>query len=216
MKKYPVVAVAVALVAAVILTAPLDARAPIPNHLPTVKAARALYTSLNGPLRAYCIVNKTAWDLRSEGAGSFFKDSGSAYLQRSLDIVIYKPAGETFDILGDSENTATPQWGRTSPTGFGDVAKWRAPIDPATLSICGAILPPVEPPVEPPVPPTSDLAKLTVRVTALEQQVTQLTNRVLSLEQQQYRVKGNTVIAWGHSHAVDMPVTIVIPSRNAR
>lgn len=122
----------------------------IPNHLDVVQAARTYYAAYAGPQRAYLIVNKVAWDLRAEGAGMFFKDSGTAYLQRSLDIVIYKPAGETFDILGSAETDAVPQWNRTAPTGFGDVARWRQAVDPATI--------------EHPDPPDD----LTARVEALE------------------------------------------------
>ena len=114
---------------------------PIPNHKDVVTAARAKYAHLTGTERAYYIVNQVAWDLRLEGAGSFFKNSGTHYNgpygPRSIDIVIYKhraedPAGKgaTFDILGDAEGSAVPQWGRTSPTGFGDVTVWRAPVEP--------------------------------------------------------------------------------------
>lgn len=111
---------------------PIEPEEPvaIPNHLDVVKAARVKYNSLSGAERAGNIVNQVAWDLRGEGAGTFYKNSGDNYNDRSLDVIIYKPNGETFDILGDAEGAANPQWGRTQPTGFGDVAKWRAATDP--------------------------------------------------------------------------------------
>lgn len=114
---------------------------PIPDHKSVVVAARAKYAHLSGPERAYHIVNQVAWDLRAEGAGSYFKNSGThfsgPYGPRSIDILIYKnrpgdPAGKgaTFDILGDAEDKAVPQWVRTTPTGYGDVGVWRAPVTP--------------------------------------------------------------------------------------
>lgn len=194
--------------------------AEIPNHKSTVVTARIFYAALSGPQRAFCIGNKVAYDLRGEGAGTFFKDSGQGYLQRSLDVLIYKPKGETFDILGNAENTADPQWGRTKPSGFGDVAKWRPAVDPATLSVCGSVTPP-DPPVDPPVPP-SDLTALTARVTALEAkssaqgvsidllkgEVATLTGRVVALEQKPPAPGGctpqvvSTTVSAFHSHKV--------------
>lgn len=115
--------------------------AQIPNHLSTVTAARNKYSDLSGPKRAYCIVTQVAWDLRSEGAGTFFKSSGTQYNERSIDVIIYKPNRETFDILGDAEGEAKPQWRRTEPTGFGDIKLWREPVSPDTVG-CGTTLPP--------------------------------------------------------------------------
>src|SRR5215203_2430378 len=118
----------------------------IPDHKNVVVNARAIYKALAGRNRAYCIVNKTAWDLRNEGAGTFFKTGESSYLDRSSDIIIYKPNRETFDILGDAEGVATPQWGRTSPSGFGPIANWRESVDPTTiLGVCPVAIVPVPP-----------------------------------------------------------------------
>jgi len=111
---------------------------PIPNHKDVVEKMRLKYNSMPaGPERGYTITNATAWELRAEGAGTFFKDSGTQFNNRSIDILIYKhqaddPAGKgkTFDILGDAEGRATPQWARTNPTGFGDERVWRAPVEP--------------------------------------------------------------------------------------
>lgn len=118
----------------------------IPNHVDVVKKWRAVYKDLAGPERAGRIVNAVAWDLRGEGAGTFFKDAGDNWNHRSMDVIIYKPGGETFDILGDAEGNANPGWARTKPTGFGAISKWRAAVEPE--------LGPPEPP--PPPPPPSD------------------------------------------------------------
>ncbi len=164
------------IVAVVCFTSALFAQQSIPNHIETVKTARKTYAGLPaGRLRAYCIVNRVAWDLRGDGVGLFFKEGENGYNSRSSDVVIYKPRGETFDILGDAEGAAVPQWGRTQPTGFGDVALWRAPQDPATVAVCGK----VDPPVEPEQPPATDL---TGRVEALERQVKALASSVTALQ----------------------------------
>jgi len=105
---------------------------PIPDHLDVVKTARTRYDTLSGPRRAHHIVNAVAWALRNEGAGLFFKRSGSQFNERSLDVVIYR-GGETFDILRDAEGRAEPSWSRTEPSGMGDPENWRAPVDPSVL-----------------------------------------------------------------------------------
>lgn len=125
----------------------------IPNHLDVVKAARQKYAAESGIKRAGLITNQVAWDLRSEGAGLLAKTSGDNYQGKSADTIIYKPGGETFDILGNGEGSADPQWTRTQPTGFGDVSKWVAASEPAGTSNPP---PPVDPPVDPPPTSTTD------------------------------------------------------------
>ena len=111
-------------------------------------------TISSGEERAYHIVNQVAWDLRADGAGTFYKPSGANYKERSIDVIIYKPGGETYDILGDAEGIAKPQWTRTKPTGFGDVSKWRAAVPP--LVVDPEPVPEPEPEPEPEPPPTGD------------------------------------------------------------
>ncbi len=105
---------------------------PISDHLDVVKSARTRYDLLTGPRRAHHIVNAVAWALRDEGAGLFFKRSGSQFNERSLDVIIYRE-GQTFDILRDAEGRAEPSWSRTEPTGMGDPQNWRAPVNPSEL-----------------------------------------------------------------------------------
>lgn len=124
----------------------VELHATIPNHIDIVQRARSKYGESIGKERAYRIVNQVAWDLRNEGAGTFYKPSGDNYNERSLDIIIYKPNGETFDILGDAEKEANPQWARTKPSGFGDLSKWRVATDPGNQ--------------EPPPPPTDNAREL--------------------------------------------------------
>jgi hypothetical protein len=128
--------------------------------LEVVKRARAKYDHLEGEERAYHIVNQVAWDLKADGAslpqagqaGTFYKPSGANYNERSIDVIIYKPGGETYDILADAEGVAKPQWTRTKPSGFGDVSKWRAAVPP--LVVGPEPVPEPEPEPEPEPPPT--------------------------------------------------------------
>jgi hypothetical protein len=103
---------------------------PISDHLDVVKSARTRYDPLTGSRRAHHIVNAVAWALRDEGAGLFFKRSGSQFNERSLDVIICRE-GQTFDILRDAEGRAEPSWSRTEPTGMGDSQNWRAPVNPS-------------------------------------------------------------------------------------
>lgn len=131
---------------------PMEPPVPIPDHKNVVVAARAKYNAMPaGVARGGTITNQVAWDLRAEGAGTYYKPSGDNYKQRSIDVIIYKtqpgdPAGkgQTFDILGDAEGAAKPQWSRTQPTGYGDIGLWRAPVQP-------------EIPPDPTEPPSTDL-----------------------------------------------------------
>jgi hypothetical protein len=105
---------------------------PISDHLDVVKSARARYDLLTGPRRAHHVVNAVAWALRDQGAGLFFKRSGSQFNERSLDVIIYRE-GQTSDILRDAEGRAEPSWSRTEPTGMGNPQNWRAPVNPSEL-----------------------------------------------------------------------------------
>jgi hypothetical protein len=165
-------------------------------------------------------------------AGLLYKPSGNNYAERSIDVVIIAPGGETFDVLGDAEGDARPQWAPTEPTGRGDIAKWRAPVDPALLEPPPPVVPPVtHPPTvptepEPPpvvVPPTvpapdnaailanvlSALAKLTDRVQALEKHTethSAIDARLDKLEAAPYVVHGQTGRTLGHTHSIILGV----------
>lgn len=136
----------------------------IPDHKDVVVAARAKYASLPpSEERAAKITEQVAWDLRGEGAGGFYKPSGTNVLERSIDVIIYKhragdPAGKgaSFDILGDAEGKATPQWTRTQTTGWADEKNWREPRKPSDVV--------VPPPVDPPPPSGTDYRAVLVDV----------------------------------------------------
>lgn len=173
------------------------------EHKPVVVKARATYDSLTGTQRAFCIVNQVAWDLRVDGAGTFYKSSGTNVNKRSIDIVMYRESRKTFDILGDAENRAIPAWARTKPSGFGNAANWRAPDDPASLVGCDVDVDPppdVPPPDVPPLPPPDlsedlstinqrldghdvEIAALKAQVADLNTSITRLTVALAALEQ---------------------------------
>jgi hypothetical protein len=152
---------------------------PIPDHKDVVTRARAKYSQVRpSPERGYRITNQVAWDLRGEGAGMFYKSSGNQFNQRSIDVVIYKTRegdpsgkGQTFDVLGDAEGDARPQWARTTPTGYGDTKNWRPAIDPGDAP---APIPP-DPTPPPPGDHTAEIHALTdeirVRLLAIDRLV---------------------------------------------
>jgi hypothetical protein len=195
----------------------------IPNLKYLVTEARAKYAHLSGEERAYRIVNQVAWDARQREnlrAGLLYKPSGTNYAERSLDVVIIAPGWETFDILGDAEGEAEPRWAPTRPTGHGDPAKWRAPVDPKLLEPPPPVVPPVtHPPTVPTEPENSQILSnilsaldgLGKRVAALEAHTethTAIDARLDSLEAAPYVVQGHIRI-FGLSIPVNLPVTKV-------
>jgi hypothetical protein len=166
----------------------------ISNQIDVVKKYRRLYNNYKGEQRAYLIINATAWELRGGGAGLFFKDAGTRYADRSVDVIMFKPENYTYDVLRDAPNKCEPAWSRTRPTGQGDPRKWRAPIDPATLP------PPLTEPVEPeepkpdephppengdppPVTPTVDLATVVAILRSIEDKHDELKKLVMAPRQ---------------------------------
>jgi hypothetical protein len=138
----------------------------IPNGLNHVKAARAKYASKSGNERAFLICNYVAWQMRNDGAGCFYKSSGNHYRGASIDVLIFKPHGYTFDILGDAEGDARPQWSATQPTGRGDVKRWLAPVDPATFDPTPPL--PEPPTPQPPTPEPEPPASINVKAELTE------------------------------------------------
>ena len=149
----------------------------IQSHLDTVQAARHRYDNLSGGARAQAICAFVVWEHRAEGWGRFKKGDGTL----SADVIALKVPGEatvhTFDVLGDSENAATPQFGPTQPTGRGDLARWVAPVRPfdvpdPTIAVTGHT-----------TTAPQDLAALQAEVAALRSQLDALAARpVLDLD----------------------------------
>jgi hypothetical protein len=177
----PVAVVPIVTALLVWLLSVLPAAAQTPNYKGVVVAARAKYAAMSGPERAYCVVNQTAWDLKGEGGGLFFKPSGNNVKQRSIDIVMFYPGAQTYDVLADAEGKAIPRWEPTKPTGRGDPAKWRAATDPDMTEGC-VTGPVVAPPIQP--PPDTCPPDQSVQVAALQQQVAALTAENLRLDAQ--------------------------------
>jgi hypothetical protein len=205
----------------------------IPDLEYLVKVAREKYDALSGPERAYRVINQVCWDAKLQlglDAGLFYKPRGAHFAQRSLDVVIFRPNGETFDALKDAEGKAEATWGRTKPTGIGDVTKWRAPVNPVLLNLPPAEDGPVVVIPDPPVvakPDTPDvpapdnaqilsdvlsaLAKLTDRLKALEQHTathSAIDKRLDALEGAPYVVQGH-ISVFGFRVPINLPVTRV-------
>ena len=147
-------------------------------QLETVQAARHRYDHLSGIARAHAVCAFVVWEHRAEGWGRFKKGDGTL----SADVIALKLPGEatvhTFDVLGDSEKAATPQFGPTQPTGRGELARWVAPVRPFDV--------PEPPPVavtEHTTAAPQDLAALQAEVAALRSQLDALAARpVLDLD----------------------------------
>jgi hypothetical protein len=158
----------------------------IPNLKYLVTEARAKYAHLSGEERAYRVVNQVAWDARQREnlrAGLFYKPSGTNYAERSLDVVMILPGGETFDVLEDAEGKAEAKWSPTRPTGKGDVLKWRAPVDPKLLEPPPPVVPPVtHPPTVPtePEPEQEEEAPVVVPPTVPAPENSQILSNILS------------------------------------
>lgn len=152
--------VAIAGLVVAIATLPAVAQIPaaeqVPNRRPVVAAALARYAGLAGTLRAYCAVQAVAWELRQDGAGTYAKPGGTNVAGRALDIVQFMPKGQTVDVIRDADGAhPAATWAPTTPSGYGPVARWRAPVDPASLAACRTPGGPSTPPVVllPPAPP---------------------------------------------------------------
>lgn len=102
----------------------------LPNQLAVVEAARVTYDAYTGIERAGRITNHVAWELRNQGVGLVFKNFGNQYRDRSIDVIMVSPGGDAYDILGDAEGDANPQWSNIAPI---DIDRWRAPVDPTSF-----------------------------------------------------------------------------------
>ncbi len=181
---------------------------PVPeNHLAEVKKARDEFASMPpGTERAWRVINRAALLIGGD-YGLFAKPSGTNYNGYSIDILIRKGTGETFDCLKDAEGAAVPAWGPTQPTGHGDVSKWRPPVADSGGP---------NPPPPPPPPSTGyDDTELRKRIDALERRCQILTEDLmaetaarvaLQSRLQNLRVKGKTTTTWGHQHEIDLGV----------
>lgn len=126
----------------------------MPDHLAYVRQAREEYDHVPASVERGWLVTNRACELCGENFGLLSKPSGTNWNGYSIDCLM-RATGETWDVLGDAEGIARPQWTRTTPTGMTAPSKWRPHV--ATTP----------PPTEPPPEPSPD--DLEARVTRLEQ-----------------------------------------------
>ena len=153
----------------------------IPSHLDVVKRARALYNDRSGTDRAHAICAYVAWELRNEPEGAWGRYVKADGATLSADVIAClvpaEPLVYTYDILGDSEGAATPQWAPTTPTGRGERSRWRAPVVPPS--------PTPQPEPEPEPPPAGDYvtrSEFALYQRAVTQRFEALESRVALLE----------------------------------
>lgn len=145
----------------------------VDNLLESVKAERAKYPApiydegiLSNPIgdqAAYTIVNNVAYQHRADGWGLKYKPEGHNFNQRAVDILIHKPSGRSFDVLGNSETDGIPTWNELTGSDAVPISLWRAPVAPATPIPVDPVPTPVDPPI---VPPSPVLARLEAAITA--------------------------------------------------
>ena len=125
-----------------------------------VVAARARYGTPMPPAQISDLLNRVAWDHRSDGWGLLAKPSGHncpfARTDIACDILVHAPSATHWDVLADQEGAARPVFNNAGPI---DLSRFVAPIDPG-----GTSPPPPVPPVLPPPP-----AGVTDVLTALHQ-----------------------------------------------
>lgn len=128
---------------------------------------------LKGPCGAFQITKRVAWELRNDGAGLLYKNTGNNCMDFSVDYIIWRD-GQQRDILKDAgghtdENRVfhpgnDPRW--DEPT-TGDLSRWRPPVKDW---VDDKPEPPT--PTDPPSPPPS--SNLEERLTAIEKKLERL------------------------------------------
>jgi hypothetical protein len=184
---------------------PVEPPVPEENHLAEVKVARNEFAGYPASVERGGRITNRAAILINESLGIveyglLAKTSGTNWNGYSIDCLM-KRTGETWDVLGDAEGAAVPQWARTTPSGMSDPAKWRAPV----VDTGGPLPPPEEPP---PTSPPYDDTELRARITALEVQMAHVLPLAATTADRldHLRVKGSTSRTWSHAHEVDLKV----------
>lgn len=96
--------------------------------------------NLQGPCGAFLIVANVAWGIQTlgTGCGLLSKPDGNNCMAYSTDVVCYKdfPNGSAriVDILGDAGGQNNPTWQEKGSEENVAMDRWRAPIDPATVT----------------------------------------------------------------------------------
>lgn len=120
----------------VLLASVAQAQQPL-SLLATVQRLRAEYPTPMSRAHVGELLNRVAWEHRSEGWGLLKKTGGSRCpaphgVDISCDILIHAPSLQHFDILSDAEGAATPAWRSVGPCVLGpssgcDMANYLAP-----------------------------------------------------------------------------------------
>src|SRR6266513_363895 len=123
----------VCVVASLLWAAPVLAQTSL---LPTLERFRADYPPVMSEPQKAELLNRVAWEHRSEGWGLLKKTGGSRCpalqgVDVACDILVYAPSSWHFDVLSDGQ---IPPWqddGTCSPTVSGcDMARYLTPIRP--------------------------------------------------------------------------------------
>lgn len=136
-------------VAVTLCAAPALAQAPT-NLLPTIERIRPQYPTPMSQAQKAELLNRVAWEHRADGWGLLRKDGGNRCpapqgVDVACDILVYAPNPWHYDVLVDSDNTASPAW-----------------IDkgPCLITVSGCemsrFLAPIAPPGQPPPPGLGD------------------------------------------------------------
>lgn len=185
----------------------------ISNQIGIVRAVRSNYGTPLGDRHAAFLmtlalsIGQAAGLLRKTGGTTITLPDGTTVAQ---DIICF-PDGEAYDVLGDGEGAAVPQWGLAGGS----------PLDPARYYKVPGTVPPVVPPTgNDPIPGIQSAIKTLTEIAARQDEQTRavvdtlasVLVRLTDLEQRppvvlpQLRVKGSTGRNLGHSHSIDLQV----------
>ena len=111
------------------------------NHLATVQRIRATYPGLMSEAQKAELLNRVAWEHRSEGWGLLKKTGGSRCpapqgVDVACDILVYAPTAWHFDVLVDGQIPAWQDDGPCDPAVSGcDMSRFVAPVRPAQVPV---------------------------------------------------------------------------------
>src|SRR6201988_1390260 len=157
-----------------------------------VATARQAYPTPMTPAQLAALLNAVAWQHRAEGWGLLSKPAGNncpapSGVLVACDILVHRPSGLHFDVLGDAEGAARPSWGNAGPI---DMSRFMAPVEPAGAG------PSPDPDPEPPTPapPAVDLSAVLSRLDALARQIADLRADVAEVREQVITIGSHPVV----------------------
>ena len=136
-----------------------------PNHLSTVQRIRATYPAVMSEAQKAELLNRVAWEHRSEGWGLLKKTGGSRCpapqgVDVACDILVYAPTAWHFDVLVDGQIPAWQDDGPCDPavSGCDNVTTPAATLRVHETTSCRAECP--EPVKQGSLPSTADSVSL--------------------------------------------------------